>query len=202
MFLAFKQLRWGIYSRGPTTVGEAVQILGGISNIGEATPDNNNTTHIFCLKSLLLICSGETIIVLLFCVCYFHKCLLTWSTNTRCNFSLKPGVARREKRQAKYHHDVVLQADRKFERNIYCTHLFRYDFPAILTLVWYIQSNLIQSDQAPSNVTLSQMKKLIPFQRDVATQTLIVYNDRYRDTNSRKFVISDCKDKHLNGRVG
>ena len=36
----------------------------------------------------------------------------------------------------------------------------------------------------------------------MATQASIVYSDMYRDMNSSKFVIFDCKDKDLNGRVG
>ena len=46
------------------------------------------------------------------------------------------------------------------------------------------------------------MKKLEPFQKDVATQASIVYNDMYRDKSTSKFVITDCIDKDLNGRVG
>ena len=46
------------------------------------------------------------------------------------------------------------------------------------------------------------MKKLAPFQKDVATQASIVYNDMYRDKSTSKFVITDCIDKDLNGRVG
>ena len=107
-----------------------------------------------------------------------------------------------EKRKIRHHQHVFLREKRKQKRRTYWKELIKIELATILTIAWYIQVELIRTKQVPSYLTYTQMQKFPAFQKEVANQASIVYNDMYRDTQFSQFILCDTRNNQLDGKFG
>lgn len=108
----------------------------------------------------------------------------------------------KEKRRIKNHRILQQRELRKQARRLYWKDLIKIELATILSLAWFIQMELIRTNQVPTYFTLPQMQKLPTLQLDIMSQASSVYNDMYRDRKSSQFILCDTGNPHLDGRVG
>ena len=107
-----------------------------------------------------------------------------------------------QKKTLKHHQHVILREHRKQNRRSYWRELIKIELVTILSIAWFIQVELIRTKQVPSYLTYTQMQKFPVFQKEIANQASIVYNDMYRDHEFSKFILCDTRNDQLNGKIG
>ena len=105
-------------------------------------------------------------------------------------------------RQLQHNRLVQLRENRKQERRMYWKDLIKIEIATILSIAWFIQMELLRTNQVHSQFTFTQMQKFPTMQRDVAKQASRVYNDMYRDRTNSQFILCDIGNDQLDGRIG
>ena len=107
-----------------------------------------------------------------------------------------------DQRQLQHNRLVQLRENRKQERKMYWKDLIKIEIATILSIAWFIQMELLRTNQVHSRFTFTQMQKFPTLQRDVAKQASRVYNDMYRDRTNSQFIFCDTGNDQLDGRIG
>ena len=108
----------------------------------------------------------------------------------------------RQKKTIKHHQHVILREHHKQNRRSYWKELIKIELVTILSIAWFIQVELIQTKQVPSYLTYTQMQKFPVFQKEIANQASIVYNDMYWDHQFSLFTLCDTINDQLNSTFG
>ena len=108
-------------------------------------------------------------------------------------------MSHKEQRRIDHHRHIQ---QREQARRIYWKDLISTEIAMVLSVLWFIQMELIRTKQVSTHSTLTQMQKFPTLQRDVAKQASAIYNDMYRDRKSSQFILCDSGNDQLDGRVG
>lgn len=94
-----------------------------------------------------------------------------------------------------YHH-------RKRDRESYWAAFVKKELASLVLIAWYIKVELIRTAQLPPYMTMNQISRHEPLQRDIDIHAKIVYDNVYRDKERSKFILCNHTNEKLNGKMG
>lgn len=92
--------------------------------------------------------------------------------------------------------------DRMCQRHTEWAPYISTETKTIESIKWFITTLLLESNDLYEHITETQLRRMPMVQKELTRCATDIYNEVYRNDRSKKFVVMDLGNEHLDGRVG